>query len=342
MVTLSTILRLSLMIVVATGAEASQQQPPRTGPRATGTTEGTGNGIIEGAVVLPSGHRVNGQVKITLSTLNDPGMGVFTDSNGKFNFSNLAAGTYYLEAVGDSSYEPTSEQVRLSRGARVNLTIYLREKTAESSRKPGGVVSAHEAATNAPVAAKEEFEAATALAREGKLQEAIERYKKAIAIYPGYITAHNDLGVQYLKLRRVAEASSHFETAIEIDPKAFNPRLNLGIVLVQQKKYGDALDQLRFAASIDSSSPSVHLYLGIVAVETDELPTAETELGRALSIGGREYSIAHFHIARVQMKKGAREEAIRELDAFLSTSPSGEEAARARQILEELKQPGDE
>ena len=339
MVTLSTILRLALMLIVATGAEASQQ-PARPSSRPTGTTDGSG--IIEGTVVLPSGNHVNGQVKIILSTLNDPGMGVYTDSNGKFIFSNLGAGTYYLEAIGDSSYESSSEQVRLARGARVTLTIYLREKNAGSNRKPGGVVSAHEASTNTPAAAKKEFEAATALANEGNLQEAIERYKKAIGIYPGYMMAHNDLGVQYLKLRRFAEAGSQFEAAIEIDPKAFNPRLNLGIVLIQQKKYDDALDQLRFASSIDSSSPAVHLYLGIVAVDTDDLPTAETELAKTLSIGGLEYSIAHFHIARVQMKKGEREEAIRELEAFLSTSPRGEEAAQARQLLDQLKQTSDE
>lgn len=340
MITLSTILRLCLIVTVAGCSAEAFQQPPAAGTRGPISADPSGSGTIEGVVVLPSGEQVTEAIKITLSTLSDPGLGLFTDSNGRFSFPNLAPGTYYLEATGDASaYDPGTEQVRLARGVRVmRVRLYLREKAgAAVNKKPGGVVSANEIDQKAPDSAKKEFETASRLANEGNPTEAIERYKKAIAIYPKYLMAHNDLGVQYLNLKRLADATTEFETCIEIDAKAFNPRLNQGIVLVQQKKYGEALEQLRLADSIDSSSAAVHLYLGIVAVETDELATAENELAKALSMGGRDYSITHFYIANVHLKKGEREGAIRELDAFLSTSPDGEEAARARRILDTLK-----
>src|SRR5215510_6211155 len=142
----STILRLSLVVSLATvGAVAGDNVQSSSQSRTTTTTDPSATGTIEGIVVLPSGKQVNGQVKIILSTLNDPGMAVFTDSTGKFVFSNLAPGTYYLEAISDVNlYDPGSEQVRLGRGVRASLTIYLREKDRTRSGKLAGVVSVHE------------------------------------------------------------------------------------------------------------------------------------------------------------------------------------------------------
>lgn len=299
---------------------------------------GSPGGTISGRVVLPSGESLNGSVRITLSTPEDPGLLAYTDNSGNFTFTNLGEGTYTVEVLGDRRlYEPVSEVVRLIRSSRVNLMIYLREK-AKPRGAEGHMVSAAEFDQKIPPQARKEYEKATGLLRDGRTQAAIERLKQAVAIYPQYLMARNDLGVQFLKLNRLAEATEQFEAAIEINPKAFNPRLNLGIALVKGKKYGEAADHLDVAVSMDSSSASVHLYLGIVRVATDELAPAERELASALSIGGEEYSVAHFYLAAVYMKKGEREPAIRELSAYLNTSPNGDEAVRARQLLEKLKQ----
>jgi Tfp pilus assembly protein PilF len=299
---------------------------------------GAPGGSITGRVVLPSGHPVNDRVRITLSSPEDPGALGYTDNSGNFGFTNLPEGTYTVEVLADRRlYEPVSETVRLIRSSRVNLMIYLKEKS-KPPNSSGNVVSPAEIDPQVPVPARKEYERATRLLNEGKTQEGIERLKQALAIYPNYLAAHNDLGVQYLKFNRFAEATEQFEAAIEISPKAFNPQLNLGIVLLKLKKYNDATEHLNSAVAIDSSKPASHLYLGIALVETDELAPAERELATAVSMGGKEYSVAHFHLARVSMKKGERNEAVRELKSFLETSPTGEEAVRARQMLESLKE----
>ena len=319
--------------VGVSNATARQEIPhPIIRPR------GAPGGSISGKVVLPSGHPVNDRVRITLSSPEDPGALVYTDNNGGFSFNNLPEGTYTVEVLADRKlYEAVSETVRLIRSSRVNLMIYLKEKS-KMPNSNGNVVSATETDQQVPSTAKQEYERATKLVNEGKIPEAIESMKRALAIYPNYLAARNDLGVQYLKLRRFDEATEHFEAAIEINPKAFNPRLNIGIALVKLKRYTDATEHLTLAVAIDSSMPASHLYLGVAAVETDALAVAERELTTAVSQGGREYSVAHYHLARVWMKKGERDEAIRELKTFLETTPTGEEAVRAKQLLESLQQ----
>ncbi|HXG94249.1 MAG TPA: tetratricopeptide repeat protein [Blastocatellia bacterium] len=302
------------------------------------TARGSGTGSIVGRVVLPSGQPVNDRVRITLSTIRDPDLTVYTDNNGGFGFGGLPEATYTLEVAGDPKlYETVTQEVRLLRGMQVRLVINLKERNPSPKANTGAVISAAELDPNVPAQAKKEYDKATKLAAEGRLQEAIEQYKKAVQIYSKYLMAINDLGVQYLKLKRYPEAAEQFETAVEINPKAFNPRLNLGIALVEQKKFADALDHLRLASSIDNSSASVHLYLGIALVGTEESEAAEQELTKALSIGGAQFSVAHYFLAHVHMKKGEREEAVRELKTYLQIEPTGEYAARAKTLLEELK-----
>lgn len=298
----------------------------------------SGTGSIAGRVVLPSGQPVGNRVRITLSTIRDPEMTIYTDNNGGFGFANLGEATYTLEVAADPKlYDLVTQEVRLLRGTQVRLVINLKDRSSAPARSAGTVVSAAEVDPNVPAAAKKEYDRATKFVTEGKLTEAIQRYKRAIEIYSEYLMALNDLGVQYLKLKQYTDAAAQFEAAVDVSPKAFNPRLNLGIALVELKKFVDAIDHLRLASSIDTSSPAVHLYLGIALVETDEFEAATDELAKALSMGNAEYSVAHYFLAKAHMKKGERDEAVRELKMYLEKQPAGEYAARAKILLEQLQ-----
>lgn len=296
-------------------------------------------GSITGQVVFPSGQQINNRIRITLSGYRISSLIAYTDNRGRFVFQNIGDGTYTLEVEGDANiYEPVTQEVRVIYGASPGLVITLSEKKHSASKSNSNVVSAGEFDQQVPDEASKEFEKGAQLSEKGKIQDAIERFKNAIAIFPNYLMARNNLGVQYLKLGKWAEAAEQFEAAIEIDSKALNPRQNLAIALVEQKKYVQAIEHLNQAISIDSSSPATHLYAGIASLGIDEIDQAERELSMALSLGGARYSNAHFYLALVHIKRGAREPAIRELKAYLEKLPTGEKAPRARQLLEKLKQ----
>ena len=295
-------------------------------------------GSINGQVVLPSGQQVSNRIRITLSGYRVSSLVAYTDNRGRFAFQNIGDGTYTLEVEGDQNlYEPVTQEVRVTYGAHPVLVITLREKKNSTGKTNSNVVSAGELDQGVPDEARKEFEKGAQLSEKGKIQDAIERFKKAIAISPDYLMARNNLGVQYLKLGKWSEAAEQFEAAIEIDSKALNPRQNIAIALIEQKKYENAIEHLNQALSIDSSSPVTHLYAGIASLGVDEIDQAERELTLALSIGGPEYANAHFYLALVHLKKGARESAKRELNAYLEKLPKGEKAERARQLLEKVK-----
>ncbi|HJZ66566.1 MAG TPA: tetratricopeptide repeat protein, partial [Blastocatellia bacterium] len=260
-------------------------------------------------------------------------------TKGRFSFQGVSDGTYTVEVEGISTlYEPVTQEVRVIYGASPPVLISLREKAGAATRSRANVVSVAESDQQVPDEARKEFEKGAELSEKGRFQDAIERFKKALAIFPNYLVARNNLGVQYLKMGQWAEAAKQFEAAIEVNPKALNPQQNLAIALIEQKKYAQAIEHLNQALSIDSSSPTAHLYAGIASLGVDAIDQAERELSTALSLGGADYSNAHFYLALVYMKKGERDPAVRELRSYLEKLPNGEKAPRARQLLERLKQ----
>jgi Flp pilus assembly protein TadD len=175
------------------------------------------------------------------------------------------------------------------------------------------------------------------LLKRGRTQEAIEELKRAIAIFPEYVKAYNDLGVAYIKLDRIEEAIRALEKSAALDPGAFNPRLNLGIANVRRQNFAGAEPHLRLAAAIDASAPLAHLYLGITFWKTERADQAEDELLKALSLGGGDIVVAHYYLGQIYARRDRIADAIAELEAYLKDSPEAADASRVRQQIAELR-----
>jgi tetratricopeptide (TPR) repeat protein len=310
------------------------QEPPREINRGPDPT----NALIEGRILLPSGQSANFNVKITLSEQHRPLATLYTDRHAEFRFPNLREGEYYVQAVADETiYEPVTQKVWLGRSLTYKLTITLRKKGEIAKREAGAqVVSATEPNRAAPPAAQKEYNQAVRWAGKGDARQAVERFQRAIAIYPDYLDARNDLGAQYLKLKRFAEAAEQFRIVLEKNPGYFNSRFNLGLVLIEQKDYAAAITQLNRAVAIDGALPAPRLWLGVALLQTGDLPGAERELSRALITGGANFVAAHYYLAHIFMRRGDSAEASRALKAYLEGSPNGEYSEEARLLLKKL------
>jgi tetratricopeptide (TPR) repeat protein len=66
--------------------------------------------------------------------------------------------------------------------------------------------------------------------------QAIETYKKAIALDPKNADVRTDLGIMYRAIKDYDGAIQEFKEAIKENPKHVNSRFNLGIVLQMDKK----------------------------------------------------------------------------------------------------------
>ena len=296
-------------------------------------------GSIRGRVAQPNGDPLNEAVLVRLENIRGVKATIFTDNQGQFNFPGLAPGVYYVVVDGDNRREGGNVTVEVFPSAPSIVNLILREKTPEPARK-AATVSAGELSQKVPPAAQKEFERAVTASKQGKTELAITHYRKAIAIYPNFLMARNDLGAQLMTQGKLDEAAEELSFAIAIDPKAFNPRLNLGMVLVKQHKFIEGADQLRQALSLDATSASAHFYLGLALVgmeDAESAANAEKEFKTAYNIGGAKYALALFHLGELYFSRGDREAALKAFQQYLVESPDAANAAHVRQMIAMLK-----
>jgi tetratricopeptide (TPR) repeat protein len=325
---------LLLLFLFACFAPALSAQVNRT------TQRSGGDASIRGIVLLPNGSPVNEPVKVTLKVLRGDQARTYTDRDGRFQIPNLAAGDYTVEVEADRSrdrFEITSERITVRINTPNFITLSLKEKGKAVDAKRDKTVSVAMLDQKVPPAARHEYDNATQLAREGKSDESIAALQRAIAIYPEYLMALNDLGAQLLDAARLDEALGVLKKATQIDPNSFNPQLNLGIVLVQKKMFADAIVALDHALTVEPSAPAAHLYAGMAAAGGNDAARAEREYKTTHDLGGSNFAVALVYLARLEVKLGHKQDAVDALQLYLREDPSGTNSAIAKKMLADLQ-----
>jgi Tfp pilus assembly protein PilF len=287
-------------------------------------------------VVQQNGNPLNEAVLVRLENIRGTKTTAFTDSLGQFDFLGLMPGIYYVVVDGDNHQDGGTVTTEVFPNAPSIVTLMVRLRTPKPTKKATSV-SAGELSQQVPSAAQKQFDRASTASKQGKPEDAIIHYRKAIAIYPNFLMARNDLGAQLMTLGKLDEAAEELRAAIAIDPKAFNPRLNLGMVLVKQHNFAEGAGELRKALSLDSTSASAHFYLGLALVGTDDSPNAEKEFKTAYNIGGAKYALALFHLGELYFNRGERDAALKAFQQYLHESPDATNAAHVRQMIAMLK-----
>ena len=326
-------LTLASSLAVGSVSAAAQVRPPNVPPP---TSERTAGGSIRGKVVLPDGAFLTEVARITLQTMRGVEASVFTNNEGQFEFTKLRPGSYQLLVEGDRRFLSTTENVEVVRGMPSVLTIILKEKESPN-RSRAKAVSTVELDVEVPAQARKEFERASKASKEGRSAQAVTHLKKAVALYPRYLLARNDLGALLLGQGKLDEAAEELRRAIELDPKAFNPHLNLGIVLGHQQKFPEAAEILKQALSLEPGSASARFYTGLALLGLNDLAGAEHELKTAHDLGGPTYAIVLFHLGQLYLNRGDREQALKMFESYLHEAPDAANVSQVRKLMTMLR-----
>jgi predicted TPR repeat methyltransferase len=86
--------------------------------------------------------------------------------------------------------------------------------------------------------------------RTGRVDEAIDNYRRIIQIEPDNLPAHVNLGNALDAAGRLDEAVGEFRTAVRINPQSYMPHYNLGFELMCLGQRDEAIKELRQAMQI--------------------------------------------------------------------------------------------
>ena len=311
----------------------AQMIPPGAGDTGLG-----GVNAITGMVLVSPGQRLERRVSIRLQTMTKGDRVIMSDEYGNFAFRGLVSGDYTIVIDREKDFQPFSQVVTIiqPRGfppQTYNVSVRLTPKDA-TAVKPG-VINAELA--KIPKQALDMYNKALELAKNDDRPGAILQLQGAVAEYPEFMLAYNEMGVQYMRLNDLQKSDDALQKALKIDAKAFMPLMNRGIVLVMLKRYADAEPLLREVVKMKSDQAVGHYFLGQAVAYLGNFGEAEKELSTAIKLGGDQMKEAHRLLAIIYSARGDKKDAIVELETYLRLVPTTPDAEQLRNVILRLK-----
>jgi predicted TPR repeat methyltransferase len=131
--------------------------------------------------------------------------------------------------------------------------------------------------------AEELFLLAESLNLKGRIGEAEDNYRKAVALKPGFAEAHTNLAAILRNTNRFAEAERHFFLAVKYKPDALS-YTNLANILLLQGQFTEATAIYRGALSLQPLFAEAHNGLATALRHLGDFREAESHCARALEI----------------------------------------------------------
>jgi protein O-mannosyl-transferase len=163
------------------------------------------------------------------------------------------------------------------------------------------------------------------LIQKGKPAEAAGYFQKALANKPNHAAAHNDLGNVLARKGAVDEAIVHFQEALRIKPDYAEASYNLGNALFEKGDLGAAITSYRKALQIKPDYVEACFNLGNALFQKGEVDEAIVQYQKALHVRP-DYTRACYNLGMALVQKRRADEAIACFEKVLQLKPDHAEA----------------
>lgn len=160
-----------------------------------------------------------------------------------------------------------------------------------------------------------------ALHDQGRLDEAVACYGKAVAMKPDHAHAHNDLGTALQALGKLDAAIDSYRRALACDPPSPYFHFNLANALKDQGRLPEAIASYRDALALKPDFPDAHYNLGNVLRDQGKVADAIACYGETLSLNPG-HAQAHNNLGWALQSEGRLDDAIRSYEKALALAPA--------------------
>jgi len=322
---------ISTAVLIALCAIAAVAQAPGSS-RNGGLSGGEGNIMLQGRIYFPSGQSASGRtIKVSLESVSSFGSNNTTapDQDGVFRFNGLTPGDYTVVVDAGKEFERAREPVGIYAGTSgkiVQVTIQLQPKIDSSNPMFAGV----------PSNALNLYQKGMAAAKKNDAKAAAESLSAAVAAYPNFAIALNDLANQYMLMKQWDKAIETYQALLKLKPDDTTVHQNLGIAAYNKKSMEEAETHFRKALELKSPGPTAHYYLGLIFVSTKRYPQAVPEFEAAIANGGENLALAHKFLGGLYMNSKPQQ-AADELEKYLKLDPKAPDADRIKGTIKDLR-----
>jgi len=147
------------------------------------------------------------------------------------------------------------------------------------------------------------------LREQGRLEEAVAKYRESLQYNPENVIAHNGLGITFYKQGKLIEAISAYHQAIQLNPNEGACYSNLAVVLAAQGELDEAITNLHRAIQLSPNEAAGHNNLGTTLCDQGKLDEAIAAFRRAIQLGPNDAD-AYNTLGMTLNKQGKLDEAI--------------------------------
>ena len=147
--------------------------------------------------------------------------------------------------------------------------------------------------------------------------DAIEYFKRALALKPDYDIAVVNMANAFRRLGKDDEALVGYRRFLELDPRNPQVRYQLAQILIEREQYTEARKELQAALDQEPKLAAARNALGVIAINEGNLAAAEQEIREAIR-QRQDVRLAHFNLAVIAESRGdvstAQQQYLREIE----------------------------
>ncbi|HSZ00261.1 MAG TPA: tetratricopeptide repeat protein [Terriglobales bacterium] len=278
-------------------------------------------------------------IRATVSLVSTSGAHIaedLTNSDCEVYFVNVAPRSYHVTVSAAGIENSDSGRFDLDSRRRQDLDINITHTKEAVHGAAGPLVAAVD--LNIPEGARKEFDKANQFVAKGNWQKAIERLNKAIAIYPDYAEAYNNLGVVYGRLGDRTRNLEALQKAVSLNDHFAPAYLNLARMAIADRDLVQAEALLDKAVAIEPTNSQMLVLLANTELLNHHYDQALANCRKAHSGAQGPHAVAHYVAARVFEYENRPTDAVAELQTFLSEETPGPRADVARKEMTALQQ----
>ncbi len=192
-------------------------------------------------------------------------------------------------------------------------------------------------AANAAAEAKNIYNQGVELFKTGDKEEALAKFQDAANLDPSLQDAQEAVATTALELKHYQQAATAAEHILQEDPgndQALRIRYNAYLGLGDKDKLMDALEGLA-AANPDVARQGM-LKLAYDAYDANDMAKARERFAKVVEFFP-DQAEAHYVLALTEVNLGQKDDAIKNLEAYLRLAPDSPDAATAKDLLDYLK-----